>query len=169
MAVSKGKDWEMFFRNFVKEHNSSCSEGKQIDIVRLYDVIGKKTINQAADYVCYRYPHEVYVECKSVHDNSFSYYFQPQYTRLIEKTKVPGLRAGFLIWFIEDKCIYWVDVNWLECFYSNTGIKSISVKRLENYISTGARGVYKVDAKFAITNPKSMDIDALFDYIKQGI
>lgn len=167
MAVSKGKEWEAFFKNFVVEHNK-ISDNK-VDIVRLYDVIGKKTIEQPADFICYRYPHEVYVECKSTHEGSFSYYTQPQYIRLLAKSRIHGVRAGMILWFVKHQEIFWLDVNWLEAFYAKNGVKSVSAKGLNEYVKTGARGVYKVNAEFARVNPKTINVGELFDYIKEGI
>lgn len=160
---SRGKEFEKNFKDTVLTH---VKDGFDVDIQRLYDVIGKKTIDQPADFVCYKYPNEIYVECKSTHDSSFSYFTQPQYERLIKKAKHKGVKAGMLLWFVVQKKVFWLDIQWLQAFYESLHIKSVNVNKLLEYIKLNVYGVFEVEQKTIRINPE-MNLKSLFEYITQ--
>lgn len=162
MAVSKGKEFEGFFR---KATEKIQSEGFQVDIHRLYDVVGKKTIEQPSDFICYRYPNEIYVECKSTHDTSFSYFTQPQYERLIKKSKISGVKAGMLVWFVKKKRIFWMDIDWMQAHYKTRGVKSVSISVLERFLAEGIYGVYEVKHITPRINPTEIFVEGMFKHI----
>lgn len=157
----RGKEFEKLFENATK---GLAADGFQVDIQRLYDIIGKKTISQPADYMCYYYPNEIYVECKSTHEGSFSYLVQPQYPRLKEKARIRGVVAGMMIWYVRLKRVFWVDILFLEAFYAATGIKSISVNRLEEHIKKGTRGVFEIEQVTKRVNPE-MNLRSFYNWI----
>lgn len=158
---SRGKEFEKNFENTTKRH---IEEGFEVTIDRLYDVIGKKTIEQPSDYICYRFPNQIYVECKSTHDTSFSYFDQPQYERLLEKSKIKGVKAGMLIWFVVQKRVFWTDIEWLQAFYKTYGIKSITANKLDYYSKNKIQGVFEVDQTTSRINPE-MNLKSLYNYI----
>ena len=161
MAKSRGKEFEKNFSDTVKELQA---QGFQVDIQRLYDVVGKKTINQPSDFICYYYPNEIYVECKSTNDSSFSYYYQPQYPRLIEKSKIRGIKAGMLIWFVKYKRVFWVDIDWMQGLFNSSGVKSFTVNRLSDAIKYKMHGVFEVEQTSVRINPK-MHLESMFEFI----
>lgn len=161
--ISRGKEFE---KNFEKSVKCLIKEGFNVTIDRLYDVIGKKTIEQPADYICYNYPNQIYVECKSTHDNLFSYYTQPQYERLIEKSKIEGVKAGMLIWFVSQKRVFWADIDWLQAYYMTSGVKSVSPTKLESFVKLGVKGIFEVEQHTTRINPE-MRLESLFNYITQ--
>lgn len=142
------------------------SDEYEIDIQRLYDTVNMKFIVQPADFICYRYPNQIYVECKSTVSHSFAIYNQKQYERLLEKSKKKGVVAGMLIWFIEDKRVFWVDVVWAKIFKETTGAKSVSVTKLSDRANKEISGVFEIDQKTTRVNPK-MDLRSFFDKIKK--
>lgn len=162
MAKNRGKEFEDNFKKTVEE---SQKNGFQVDIQRLYDVIGKKTIEQPADFTCYYKPNEIYVECKSTNDSSFSYYTQPQYERLIKKSLIDGVKAGMLVWFVKYKRVFWVDIDWMQGFYNSRGIKSFTVGRLEECVKNNIQGVFEVDQTTKRINPE-MRIESMFEFIR---
>jgi len=161
MSVSRGKEFEKNFENSTK---SLISSGANITIDRLYDVVGKKTIKQPSDYICYFYPNQIYVECKSTHDDSFSYFTQPQYERLAEKSNIRGIKAGMLVWFVTNKRVFWVDIDWMTAYYDSRGVKSFTVARLEQCVKNNISGVYEVEQQTKRINPE-MNLKGLYNYI----
>ena len=59
MSKQRGKEFEDMFK---KATLALKEKGYDVDIIRLYDIIGKKTLSQPADFITYRYPFEIYVE-----------------------------------------------------------------------------------------------------------
>lgn len=161
MAKDRGKEFEKLFENATLVIDD-------VDIQRLYDVIGKKTIEQPADYVCYKYPNEIYVECKSTHSTSFDYYNQPQYSRLINKSSQKGVKAGMLVWYVNSKEVFWLDIEFLQAFYSTNHIKSLTVNRLNSYITNHIDGVFKIDQTTKRVNPE-MHLESMFNYITREV
>lgn len=159
--IDRGKTFENIFRSAVEE---AKERGYQVDIQRLFDVIGKKTIEQPSDFICYHKPNQIYVECKSTNKNYFSFYEQRQYTRLLEKSKIDGVIAGMLVWFVQEKRVFWLDIKFLNGFYIGTGLKSISIKRLDGLLSDDVCGVYEIEQKTTRVKPK-MNIEKFFNDI----
>jgi hypothetical protein len=48
-----------------------------------------------------------------------------QWEGLLDKSKIPGVRAGILVWFIDHDETYWIDIRLLEK-HRNAGHKSIA-------------------------------------------
>lgn len=162
----RGKQFESFFK---KEVDRAIKEDNlDVTIDRLYDVIGKKTIDQPADFICYKSPNQIYVECKSRNKHTFSYYTAPQYERLIKKANVTGVRCGMLVWFVQEKMIFWVDIDWLQMYYQRTGVKSINAYKLDEYVKDHITGVYKLDCDFPRINPVFNNIGELFEFITRS-
>ena len=157
----RGKEFEKLFENATKD----IMVENNIDIQRLYDVIGKKTISQPSDYICYYYPHEIYVECKTTHESSFSFYQQPQYPRLIEKSKIYGTVCGMLVWYVRLKRVFWFDIDFLQAYYQAVGLKSISVTRVEQYLKKNTMGVYEINQVTKRVNPE-MHLKEFYEFIR---
>ena len=165
MALNRGKEFEnMYYKATVALQN----EGYPVDVSRLYDVVNKKTIEQPADYIAFREPNEIYVECKSTNDTSFDYYDQPQYTRLIKKSLIKGVRAGMLVWFVKLKRVFWVDARFLQGFYASYKLKSFTVGRLVQMIESKVDGVFEVEQETKRVNPE-MRLRSLYNYISGEI
>lgn len=161
IVKDRGKEFEGIFSDAVEE---IMVNGYQVDIQRLYDVIGKKTINQPADFMCYKKPNEIYVECKSTNKPYFSYYSQPQYPRLIDKSKIDGVKAGMLVWYVQSKRVFWFDIDFLTKYYASTSIKSLSIKKIDMLLQDKTTGLYEIEQVTIRVKPK-MSIDKFFDYV----
>lgn len=127
--VNRGKDFEgQIYSGFSK------IEGVSID--RLPDpMAGYAGVKNICDFLVYKYPIQYYVECKSCYGNRLSIHSNDpkkkygnitnnQWEGLLEKSKIPGVRAGILVWFIDHDKTYWLDIRLLER-YRNEGNKSI--------------------------------------------
>lgn len=103
-----------------------------VSIDRLRDMPKKlKGVDNPSDFIVYKKPHEVYVECKSHLGNTlpFSCIREEQFTGMLEKSQIDGVKAGLMIWFIDHDITIWVPID--EAVYWKIMHKSINVKDLE--------------------------------------
>ncbi len=92
MANNKGKAFEAKFKNdFLKSISNST-------IDRLYDsTSGYKTISNISDFIGYKEPNIMYLECKSHLGNVWNFANLTQYDKLKEKVGIPGVRVGVVL------------------------------------------------------------------------
>jgi hypothetical protein len=76
----------------------------------------------------YKYPHEYYIECKSVHGNTLplSNISKNQWNGLIEKSKIDGVFAGVVCWWIDKDVTKFISAEELNMCKRND-YKSIRV------------------------------------------
>lgn len=137
MAVNRGKQFEdVVEAAFEKVPNTS--------IVRLHDqTTGYIGSTNHCDFIVYREPLEYHIECKSVHGNTLSIHSNPkpdkrgvlhgfygnitdtQWTGLLEKSKVPGVIAGVLCWWVDKDVTKFIPIQFLDHLREWTDIKSI--------------------------------------------
>lgn len=127
MANNKGKKFE----GVVK---ASFEQVAGVSIDRFRDAPRKlKGVDNPSDFVVYKKPHEVYVECKSHKGNTlpFSCIRDEQINGMMEKAKIEGVKAGVIIWFIDHDFTIWVPIQEVVAMIK-AGYKSINIKDL-NY------------------------------------
>lgn len=106
MAESRGKQFEGVIKNAFEK-----VPGVSID--RLHDqtngFVGSSNI---CDFIVYREPNEIYIECKSCHGNTFplSNITDNQYKGLLEKSNVQGVIAGVIIWWVDKDLTVFVPI-----------------------------------------------------------
>lgn len=125
MAQNKGKKFE----DVIKQ---SFEKVPNLSIDRLRDSPRKlKNVDNPSDFIVYKKPHQVYVECKSHKGNTFPFSCirEEQWKGLYDKTFVYGVKAGAIIWFIDHDITIWVDIEMLMAWRSEH--KSINIKDLE--------------------------------------
>lgn len=120
MSVNRGKKFESVIKKaFEKVPN--------VSIDRLHDqttgFIGSSNI---CDFIVYKEPYEYYIECKSVHGNtlSFSNITETQWNGLLEKSKIEGVFAGVICWWVDKDVTKFIPIQvlaWLDM----SGYKSI--------------------------------------------
>ena len=123
MAVNRGKQFEEVVRK--------CFERiPNVSVDRLHDqTTGFSGSKNIADFIVYEKPYQYYIECKSVHGNTlpFKNITNNQLNGLIEKSKIDGVGAGILCWWIDhDETYYipiWIIKDAIEC-----GEKSLNIK-----------------------------------------
>lgn len=97
MANNRGKQFEQVIKRAFE-----AVDGVSID--RVHDQTtryrGSKNI---CDFIVYKYPYQYYIECKSVHGNTlpFSNITDAQWEGLLTKSRIKGVRAGILCWWID--------------------------------------------------------------------
>ena len=101
------------------------------DILRLYDTTsGYSAITFPSDYICYVYPNQFYIECKTVQGNTFNINKLTQYEKLLLHSCKKGIRSGVIIWFYDHQKIVYVPIKQIEKM-KNDGKKSVNIKMLE--------------------------------------
>lgn len=101
MAVNRGKQFEeKFKRDFSIIPNCSLD--------RLYDTTnGFKSITNICDFIGYVFPNIFYMEVKSIQGNTFPLRNLTQYSKMVRKVGIKGVRVGVIIWYTEkDRVIY---------------------------------------------------------------
>lgn len=137
MAVSRGKQFEDVVRN-------AFEKIPEVSIDRLHDQTTgyKNSSANIADFIVYKKPYEYYFECKAVHGNTLSIHSNPkldkngvlhgfhgnitdnQWEGLLEKSKIPGVFAGIICWWVDKDVTYFIPIQLLDWAYK-AGFKSV--------------------------------------------
>ena len=122
MAINRGKQFEDVIKQaFLK------IPGVSID--RLHDQMTgyKVTSANICDFIVYKKPYEYYIECKSVHGNTlpFSNITDNQWRGLLEKSKIEGVKAGIICWWIKFDTTLFLPIQTLDIWRNQVGLKSI--------------------------------------------
>ena len=130
MSVNRGKQFESVVKDAFE-----CVQGVSVD--RLYDnQSGYTGIATIADFVVYKEPYEYYIECKSVHGNRLSInsndpkkkygnISNKQWEGMLEKSKIQGVFAGVLCWFIDHDVTVFLPIQTLNIWKTQTFVKSV--------------------------------------------
>lgn len=125
MAVSKGKPFEK------KVETQLCALDNLL-VERLHDQMSGyvKVSQNPSDYILYRFPSMIYLECKSHRGASISMKDLPQLERLEQRCiNRKGVYGIFIIWFIDHKCTFWVDWKYVK-EKEKCGLKSLNYQQL---------------------------------------
>lgn len=120
LSNNRGKQFE----NIIKE---SFLKVPNVSIDRLHDqTAGFKGIAGICDFIVYKEPYEYYIECKSVHGVSlpFSNITETQWNGLLEKSKIEGVFAGIICWWIDKDVTKFIPIQSLQWNKEN-GYKSL--------------------------------------------
>lgn len=127
MAVNRGKQFE----NVIRE---SFEKVDGVSIDRLHDqttgYIGSQNI---CDFIVYKEPYEYYIECKSVHGASlpFSNITETQWNGLLEKSKIQGVFAGIICWFVDKDVTLFIPITTLQLM-RKVGMKSVRYDAIDD-------------------------------------
>lgn len=120
MANNKGKKFETVIREAFEK-----IPGVSID--RMHDQMTRyKGSQNICDFIVYKEPYEYYIECKSVHGNTlpFSNITDTQWEGLLEKSKIQGVHAGIICWWVDKDVTMYLPIQLLQ-LEKETGSKSI--------------------------------------------
>lgn len=124
--VNRGKDFERQIKiGFEKVTN--------VSVDRINDQMsGFKGSTNVSDFVVYKYPFEYYIECKTHYGNTlpFSCITQNQWIGMLEKSKIRGVFAGVMCWFIDHDVTVFIPIEMLEEM-KNEGRKSFHVRDID--------------------------------------
>ena len=131
-------------KEFERQVYKNFAECPGISIDRIPDQVTryKGSSQNTCDFIIYQYPTLLYLECKTIHGASLSIYSEPkpdkkgelhgfygkirdnQWEGLLEKSKINGVKAGVLIWFVDKDVTLYVPIEELAA-YRDLGNKSI--------------------------------------------
>jgi hypothetical protein len=120
MAVNRGKHFEAIIREAFER-----VDGVSID--RIHDQTTRyKGSTNICDFIVYKKPYEYYIECKTVHGNTlpFSNITDNQWNGMLEKSKIQGVTAGVICWWIDKDVTLFIDIRRLE-YLRYIGLKSV--------------------------------------------
>ena len=120
MAENRGKKFE----TVVKEAFEKV-EGVSID--RLHDqTTGYLGSANICDFIVYKKPYEYYIECKTIHGNTLPLgnITNRQWSGLIEKSQIDGVKAGVLVWFVDKDITMFVPIQTSQAI-EKAGFKSV--------------------------------------------
>lgn len=123
---NKGKKFE----DVIKE---SFLKVPDVSIDRLRDAPKKlKNVDNPSDFIVYKKPHEIYVECKSHKGNTlpFSCIREEQIKGMLNKALIPGVIAGIIVWYIDRDITVWLSIDVIVTLME-FGYKSINIKDLD--------------------------------------
>ena len=104
--IDYGKKFEERFR---LDWEESFPDGT---IIRLYDVTtGYLALSNICDYICYYYPNQFFIECKTHKGASIPFANITQYDKLIKVVGKKGIRAGVVLWLYEKDKVYYIPVS----------------------------------------------------------
>lgn len=134
--VNRGKQFE----SVVEE---CFARLKNVSVTRIHDqTTGYQGSSNPCDFLVYHKPFLYAVECKSVHGNTLRIYSKPkpdkkgvlhgfygnitdtQWNGLLEFSRVRGVFAGVMVWFIDNDETVFFDINLLKR-WRDAGHKSI--------------------------------------------
>ena len=120
MAINRGKQFE----DVIKK---AFLQVPDVSIDRLHDQTnGFLGSANTCDFIVYKKPYEYYIECKSVHGNTlpFSNITDTQWKGLLEKSKIEGVFAGVICWWIDKDVTRFMPIQVLD-YLREEGYKSI--------------------------------------------
>lgn len=126
MAENRGKSFENIIRD-----NLEKVPGVSVD--RLHDqTTGFVGSSNICDFIVYRKPNVLYIECKSCHGNTFplSNITDNQYKGLLEKSNIPGVISGVIIWWADKDVTAFFSIDYIAILKSNN-VKSIRFDNVE--------------------------------------
>lgn len=120
MAVNRGKSFE----HIVKQSFESVPDTA---VYRLHDdMSGFKGVKNPCDFFIYHKPVLYAIECKATNKPSlpFSNITDYQWTELLRMSKISGVVAGIMCWFVNENTTLFIPIQILEMLKQN-GAKSI--------------------------------------------
>lgn len=120
MAENRGK----YFETIIKEAFKKV-DGVSID--RVHDqTTGFAGSSNISDFIVYKKPYEVYVECKTTHGRTFPFrnITEHQWNGLLEKSKIKGVFAGIICWWVDYDTTLFIPIQLFDK-WKNDGLKSV--------------------------------------------
>ena len=120
MGINRGKKFEAVIKN-------SFERISDVSIDRLHDqTTGFKGSQNICDFIVYKKPNQYYIECKSVHGNTLSFrnITDTQWDGLFKKSRIEGVYAGVICWWIDKNITKFIPIHLLH-HMKQLGYKSI--------------------------------------------
>lgn len=120
------KQFEARFKN---DWETSFPEGS---IIRLYDQMTgyKESSKNICDYICYNYPNQFFIECKSHKGASIPFGKISQYKKMKSVVGRKGVRTGVILWLYEKDVVYYIPISTITEM-KNNGEKSVGIRSVK--------------------------------------
>ena len=137
MGVNRGK----MFEDDIRE---ALLRVPDMSVDRMYDQMsGFKGSCNICDFIAYHCPNMYYFECKSCYGNTLSInspdpkrkygdISNAQWEGLLKKSEIPGVTAGYFIWFIDHDITLFVSAKTMNNL-KEAGNKSFNIEHLPEY------------------------------------
>jgi len=126
MATGRGKDFEKEIR--------AAFQHPDISIDRFPDpMAGYAGIRNICDFGVYQHPFSYYFELKQRKDNTLNFKYditKDQWEGLQEKATIPGVVAGYIVWFIDHDVTVFIPAQELKRLQI-AGAKSLNIKDIQ--------------------------------------
>lgn len=126
--VNRGKQFEQQVRK-------AFENVSQTSVYRLQDSMGGYSgVANICDFIVYHYPNQYFIECKSCYNNTlpFSNITTNQWQGMLKMSKIKGIKAGILVWFMDWDRTYFIDIQELQRL-KDAGSKSVNIKAITDY------------------------------------
>lgn len=127
MATGRGKDFEKEIR--------AAFQHPDISIDRFPDpMAGYAGIRNICDFGVYQYPYSYYFELKQRKGNTLNFKYditKDQWEGLQEKATIPGVVAGYIVWFIDHDVTAFVPAQELKRL-QDAGAKSLNINDIQD-------------------------------------
>ncbi len=136
MAVNRGKQFEDIIKNCFEKVPGTV-------VVRVHDqTTGFYGSKNPCDFLIYKKPLFMTIECKSVHGNTlpFANITDYQWEQLFKMGSVPGVTSGVICWWIDHDVTLFIPIQKLQ-EYKEAGFKSVRFDIFDN------AGIYQISGK----------------------
>ena len=123
--VNRGKSFEQRFKtDFERIPNSLC--------IRLPDQMSgyKGSGQNICDYICYNYPNQFFIECKSHKGASIPFDKISQYDKMKDVVGIKGVRAGVVLWLYDKDKVFYIPISTITEMKKDDK-KSVGLKAVE--------------------------------------
>ena len=98
--------------------------------------MGYSGVNNPCDFIIYRYPNILFLECKAVHGNTLNFKSdikKNQWDKLLKYSEVEGVNAGIVCWYIDWDVTVFLPIEYLQ-YLKEQDYKSFNIKKDINKI-----------------------------------
>lgn len=98
--------------------------------------MGYSGVNNPCDFIIYKYPNILFLECKAVHGNTLNFKSdikKNQWDKLLKYSEVEGVNAGIVCWYIDWDVTVFLPIEYLQ-YLKEQDYKSFNIKKDINKI-----------------------------------
>lgn len=135
---------ENYGKKFEEQIRKDFEKLDDVSIIRLPDpTSGYLGIRNISDFIVYRYPNMMFIECKSVHGNTFplSNITDNQYNGMLEQNKIPGVICGVIVWWVDKDVTKFFPIEYIKEM-KEAGNKSLHRDNLGNEVPGKKKRVF---------------------------
>lgn len=135
--MNKGKQFENVIR-------TAFENVQDTPVIRLPDPVqGYLGYRNICDFIVYHYPTEYFIECKSISSDRFPFsnITDNQWQGLLMMSKMKGVRAGIICWFINRDVALFIDI----CILQKLKEENCKGIRYDVYMYNSS--IYKLEGK----------------------